>query len=279
MQIAITSLSQTGGHSDGRLPSGFHIEHNIPYPGRPAGSVDGPDEMRLKVRELVRADAGVIKVCTSGGVLWSRDDPRHVYFRVEEFDVLVEEAAAAGLAVLAHAQSTDGIKRAIRAGIRSIEHDIYLDDEAISMMIDAGTWLVPTLIAPQAVLSAVDAGAHIPAESVRKAQEVLHAHTDSFAQALAAGIKIAMGTDSGVGQHGENLTELALMQAGGMTPQQVLAATTTSAAELMKMVDEVGSITPGKRADLVVVEGDPFDLIALKSNIAAVYKDGVKVRG
>jgi imidazolonepropionase-like amidohydrolase len=279
MQIAITILSQTGGHSDGWLPSGFHIEHNLPHPGRPSGLVDGPDEMRRKVRELVRAGAGVIKVCTSGGVLSPRDDPRHAHFRPEELNVLLEEATAAGRGVMAHAQSTDGIKNAIRAGVRSIEHGIYLDDEAISMMIDAGTWLVPTLIAPQAVLTAVDAGANIPAESLRKAKEVIHAHADSFAQAVAAGVKIAMGTDSGVGQHGENLTELPLMQAGGMTPQQVLAATTTSAAELMGMSDEIGSITPGKRADLVVVAGDPFDLAALKSNIAAVYKDGVKVRG
>lgn len=279
MQIAITILSQTGGHSDGWLPSGFHLEHNLPHPGRPSGLVDGPDEMRRKVRELVRAGADVIKVCTSGGVLSPRDDPHHAHFRPEELTVLVEEATAAGRSVMAHAQSTDGIKNAIRAGIRSIEHGIYLDDEAISMMIDAGTWLVPTLIAPQAVLTAVDAGANIPAESVRKAKEVIHAHADSFAHAVAAGVKIAMGTDSGVGQHGENLTELPLMQAGGMTPQQVLAATTTSAAELMGMSDEIGSITVGKRADLVVVAGDPFDLAALKSNIAAVYKDGVKVRG
>ena len=279
LQIAITILSQTGGHSDGWLPSGFHIEHDMPHPGRPSGLVDGPDEMRRRVREIVRAGANVIKVCTSGGVLSPRDDPRHAHFRADELDVLVAEATAAGRGVMAHAQSTDGIKNAIQAGIRSIEHGIYLDAEAISMMVDAGTWLVPTLIAPQAVLNAVDAGANVPAESVRKAREVMKAHSDSFAQAVAAGVKVAMGTDSGVGPHGDNLTELPLMQAGGMTAQQGLAATTSSAAELLGMSDEIGSIAAGKRADLVVIAGDPFDLLALKSNIAAVYKDGVRVRG
>ncbi|MDQ6741200.1 MAG: amidohydrolase family protein, partial [Actinomycetota bacterium] len=172
-----------------------------------------------------------------------------------------------------------GIKNAIRAGIRSIEHGIYLDAEAISMMIDAGTWLVPTLSAPQAVLNAVAGGAKIPTESLRKARGVIQAHAESFSRAVDAGVKVAMGTDTGVGPHGSNLDELALMESGGMTPQQVLAASTSSAADLLGMGEDVGAIAPGKRADLVVVSGDPFDLPAFKSNIAAVYKGGVKVRG
>ena len=279
MQIAVTIISQTGGHNDGWLPSGSTIDQLIAYPGRPSGLVDGPEEMRRKVRELVRAGAQVLKVCTSGGVLSPRDDPRHAHFRADELDMLVTEATAAGCAVMAHAQSTDGIKNAIRAGIRSIEHGIYLDDEAISMMLDAGTWLVPTLVAPRAVLDAVAEGARIPDASVRKAREVLKAHQDSVSRAIAAGVKIAMGTDSGVGPHGANLTELPLMAAAGMTPQHVLAATTSSAAELLGMSEEIGTISPGKRADLIVVAGDPFDLANLKTNIAAVYLNGIKVRG
>jgi imidazolonepropionase-like amidohydrolase len=227
----------------------------------------------------VRAGAQVLKVCTSGGVLSPRDDPRHAHFRADELDMLVTEATAAGCAVMAHAQSTDGIKNAVRAGIRSIEHGIYLDDEAISMMLDAGTWLVPTLVAPRAVLDAVAEGARIPDASVRKAKEVLSAHQDSVSRAIAAGVKIAMGTDSGVGPHGANLTELPLMAAAGMTPQHVLAATTSSAAELLGMSEDIGTIAPGKRADLVVVAGDPFDLANLKTNITAVYLAGIKVRG
>lgn len=279
MQIAISMISQTGGHGDGWMPSGFSIGHQIAHPGRPSGLVDGPDEMRRKVRELVRAGAQVIKVCTSGGVLSPRDDPRHAHFRTDELDVLVAEATAAGCGVMTHSQSTDGIKNSVRAGIRSIEHGIYLDSEAISMMIDAGTWLVPTLLAPQAVLNAVDAGANIPAASVRKALAVIEAHMDSFSRAVAAGVKVAMGTDTGVGPHGSNLDELPLMKAGGMTPQQVLAAATSSAAELLGMSDEIGTLAVGKRADLVIVGGDLFDLPKLKGNISAVYKDGTRVRG
>lgn len=279
MQISVTILSQTGGHGDGWLPSGMSSETVVPHPGRPSGVVDGVADMRRKVRELVRAGAQVIKVCTSGGVLSPRDDPRQAHFRPDELKALVDEANATGRRVMAHAQSTEGIKNAVRAGIDSIEHGIYLDDEAIAMMLDAGTWLVPTLVAPRSVLDAADAGARIPESSLVKAREVLSAHHDSFARAVSAGVKVAMGTDSGVGPHGANLAELGLMTAGGMTPQQVLAATTSSAADLLDMADEIGTVTAGKYADLCVVSGDPFDLDNLKSNIRAVYKNGVRVRG
>ncbi len=279
MQIAVTILSQTGGHGDGWLPSGMSGELAVAHPGRPSGVVDGPEEMRRKVREVVRAGAQVIKVCTSGGVLSPGDDPRRAQFRPDELDALMDEATAAGRRVMAHAQSTEGIKNAIRAGIQSIEHGIYLDDEAIAMMLDAGTWLVPTLVAPQAVIDAAEAGARIPEASIQKARDVLQDHHESFARAVSAGVKIAMGTDSGVGPHGANLAELELMAQGGMTPRQVLAATTSSAAELLNMADEIGTVSPGKRADLVIVDGDPLDLAQLKSNIHSVYKDGAKVRG
>jgi imidazolonepropionase-like amidohydrolase len=233
--------------------------------------------MRRVVRELVRAGADVIKVATSGGVLSPRDDPKHAHFRMEELEVLVSEAAAAGVWVMAHAQATEGIKNAIRAGIRSIEHGIYLDDEAISMMLEQGTYLVPTLVAPQGVISAAEAGAQIPEASLAKAREVVEIHRESFHKAVEAGVKVAMGTDSGVTPHGENLRELVLMTEGGMTPGQALVATSATAAELMGVQDELGSLEPGKRADLVVVEGDPFDLKTLPERIEAVYKDGQRV--
>jgi len=274
MQISITALSQTGGHVDAWQPSGARLPLMVGHPGRPDGIVDGPEEMRRKVRELVRAGADVIKVCTSGGVLSPRDDPRHAHFRPDELDVLVAEAAAAGLAVMAHAQATDGIKNAVRAGIRSIEHGIFLDDEAISMMLDRGTWLVPTLAAPQAVLDAVAAGVPVPEASARKAADVIDVHRDSFRRAVEAGVRVAMGTDSGVSPHGRNLDELALMVDGGMTAQQALVATTSSAAELLGVDSELGTIEAGKRADLVVVDGDPFDMASLACNVAAVYRDG-----
>jgi imidazolonepropionase-like amidohydrolase len=278
LQISLSMLSQTGGHGDGWMPFGGTVRALLTqHPGVPETIVDGPDEMRHKVRELIRMGADVIKVATSGGVLSPRDKPTHAHFRLEELEVLVEEANAAGIFVMAHAQAAPGIKNAIRAGIRSIDHGIYLDDEAIQMMLDRGTWLVPTLVAPRGVIDAADAGAAIPAASVAKAREVVETHSASFATAVAAGVKIAMGTDSGVTPHGENLRELELMVEGGMTPMQAIVATTRSAAELMGLEDELGTLEPGKRADLVVVDGDPLDFATLGKRIGAVYQDGVKV--
>jgi imidazolonepropionase-like amidohydrolase len=279
LRIAITVLSQTGGHGDGWLPSGLSLSLRVPYPGRPSGIVDGPEEMRKRVREIVRAGADAIKVCTSGGVLSPRDNPRHPHFRPDELAALLAEAAAAGLPVMAHAQATEGIKNAIRAGVRSVEHGIYLDDEAISMMLEAGTWLVPTLVAPVAVLDAAKNGVHLPDGVAAKAEEVVEVHRESFARAVAAGVKVAMGTDSGVSQHGQNLRELTLMAEGGMSPRAVLVAATSSAAALLGMQDEAGELSPGQRADIVAVAGDPFDLASLKANIRAVYQDGRLVRG
>jgi imidazolonepropionase-like amidohydrolase len=278
MQISISALSQTGGHGDGWMPSGCCVSPYPAHPGRPPSIVDGPDEMRQKVRELVRAGADVIKVFTSGGVLSPRDDPRHAHFRDDELEVLVTEASAAGLAVMAHAQATDGIKSAIRTGIRSIEHGIFLDDEAIAMMLERGTWLVPTLSAPRAVITAAEAGARMPEAFVTKAREVVDIHRDAFARAVDAGVTIAMGTDSGVGPHGDNLGELDLMAQGGLDPLGVLMATTASAARLMGLGDELGSLEPGKRGDVVLVEGDAYDFVDLKSRVRAVVKDGKQVR-
>jgi imidazolonepropionase-like amidohydrolase len=279
MQISISALSQTGGHGDGWLPSGITTFLMSPHPGRPPGLADGPEEVRKRVREIIRAGANVIKVHTSGGVLSPRDSPKHAQFQPDELAALMAEARAAGLPVMAHAQATDGIKNAVSAGVRSIEHGIYLDDEAIEMMLKAGTWLVPTLVAPVAVLNAASAGSQLPDGVAAKAREVIDAHSSAFARAVAAGVKIAMGTDTGVGPHGTNLEELPLMASGGMTPAQVLTATTQSAAELLRISDETGTIMPGKQADLVVLAGDPFDLANLKANIRAVYAAGRKVRG
>jgi imidazolonepropionase-like amidohydrolase len=279
LRIAITVLSQTAGHGDGWMPSGSGAPFQVSHPGRPPGIVDGPQEMRKRVREIARAGANVIKVCTSGGVLSPGDSPQHAHFRDDELAALMAEAAAFGLPVMAHAQATEGIKNAIRAGIRSIEHGIYLDDEAIAMMLDAGTWLVPTLVAPAGVLEAAKNGAQLPDGVLAKAQEVDEVHKASFARAAAAGVKVAMGTDSGVCPHGRNLEELALMASCGMTPADALVAATSSAADLLGVAEETGTLSPGKRADVVAVAGDPFDLPALRSAIRLVYKDGRAVRG
>ena len=276
MQISITMLSQTGGHGDDWEVCGAHVpSFFVPYPGVPLPIVDGPDEMRRRVRELVRAGADVIKIATSGGVLSSRDDPRHGHFRDAELAVLAEEAAAAGRFVMAHAQATDGIKAAVRNGIRSIEHGIYLDDEAIEMMLERGTYLVPTLVAPRGVLEARDRGIPVPQVMIDKTLMVMDTHAASIKAAIAAGVKIAMGTDSGVVPHGQNLRELDLMVDCGMSAVDALVATTKTAAELMGLDGELGTLEPGKRADVVLVEGDALD--GLAGRVRRVWKDGLQV--
>jgi imidazolonepropionase-like amidohydrolase len=208
-------------------------------------------------------------------VLSPRDDPRHGHFRDDELAVLHAEAAAAGKFVMAHAQANDGIKAAVRNGIRSIEHGIYLDDEAIEMMLAAGTWLVPTLSAPRAVLAAAEAGVNVDEVIVRKTEMVFATHTESFRRAVEAGVRVAMGTDSGVGPHGQNLEEIRLMvEHSAMTPAQAWAATTSSAAALLGVDDTLGTLDVGKRADVVLLRGSIDDVDKLGQRITGVWKDG-----
>ncbi|HXI45256.1 MAG TPA: amidohydrolase family protein [Candidatus Acidoferrales bacterium] len=274
MQISLTMLSQTGGHGDDWHVSGSAIPMMARHPGMPDNIVDGPDEMRRKVRELHRMGADVIKVATSGGVASPRDDPRHAHFRPAELEVLVEEASAAGMFVMAHAQAADGIKNAVRAGIRSIEHGIFLDDEGIELMLRHKTWLVPTLVAPLGVIETAEAGGSISAAVLAKARAVVETHRSAVRSAIKAGVRLAMGTDTGVTAHGLNLRELPLMAELGMTPAAVLEATTRSAAELMGVADERGTIEPGKLADLVIVRGDPYELGTIRERIQSVWLGG-----
>jgi imidazolonepropionase-like amidohydrolase len=278
MQLSITVLSQTGGHGDDWQLCGAHAPGLMTeHPGRPRNIVDGPEGMRHKVREVIRSGADVIKICTSGGVLSPRSNPQHAHFRDDELEMCVSEAAAAGRFVMAHAQANAGIKAAIRAGIRSIEHGIYLDDEAIQMMLDAGTYLVPTLIAPMGVLEAVDRGIDVPSFMIDKTKLVMVAPHYSSRGAAAAGVKIAMGTDCGVLPHGENLRELASMRDIGMSDSEVWVASTRTAAELMGVDGETGTLEVGKRADAVILDGSALDVADLKPRIRRVYQDGAPV--
>ncbi|GAA1539462.1 MULTISPECIES: metal-dependent hydrolase family protein [Brevibacterium] len=275
MSIAVNIMSQTGGHGDFHLVSGADSPFMAPHPGRPSGVADGLEGVQRKTRELLRAGADHIKICSTGGVLSPRDDPRHSQFTEAEIAVIVAEAASQGAHVMSHAQGAPGIKNAVRAGVRSIEHGIYLDDEAIDLMLANGTFLVPTLQAPQAVIKSAEAGSALPQSVVDKAHAVIEAHYASIARAHEAGIRIAMGTDAGVGPHGENLEEISLLAGVGLSTAEALAAGTSVAAELLGH-DEVGRIGEGALADLVVVDGDLSieDVRGIEDRVSSVYQGG-----
>lgn len=278
LDISIQALGQTGGHSDFWMPSGTCLPLLPTHPGRPEAVVDGADQMRMRVRELIRAGADVIKLNVSGGVISPRGNPRHPQLRPDEIAEAVAEATAAGIPVMAHAHSTEGIRNALRAGIRSIEHGTYLDDECVELMRDNGVWLVPTLGVVGALLDGIEAGASMPDAVVAKLKQGREAHLASVRLAIDAGVRIAMGSDAAALGHGRNLEELAQMHALGMAPADVLRAATISAAELMNHGDLVGSVEAGKRGDLTLVAGDPFDFTAYPGNVRAVFKRGVQVR-
>ncbi|MEW6086382.1 MAG: amidohydrolase family protein [Chloroflexota bacterium] len=281
MQISISVLTITGGHGDGWMRSGNEFDLFPSYPGFPASRVDGVDDCRRKVREVLRAGADIIKICSTGGVLSPTDHPEFTQFSPEELEVIVREAAyRRGVKVMAHAQGVEGIKNAVRAGIHSIEHGIYLDDEAIELMLKHGTFLVPTLLAPLAVLEAGEKGG-MPEYGIRKSKEVIEIHSESIARAHKAGVKIAMGTDAGVMPHGTNLRELGLMVNIGMTPMESIVATTKIAAQCLGWDDEVGTLEAGKLADIVIAKMNPIqDIRSLENNdnIALVMKDGKVVK-
>ena len=276
MRIAVTPLSQTGGHGDSMTPSGVGI-----WPGdseRPYGVVDGIEGVRRVTREVLRAGADQIKIMTSGGVLSPNDEPGATGFSPEEIAAVVYEAHAAGKTVMSHAQANQGIKNAVLAGVESIEHGIYLDEEACAEMKKRGTYLVATLIAPTWVLRRAEKDpASMPPYAVRKSKEVIEDHRKAFRLAVESGVKIAMGTDTGVGPHGTNAEEIALMVENGMTPMQAIVATTKTAAECARVDKLVGTIAVGKRADIIGVRGDPLANIGLfkdQASVAFVMKDG-----
>jgi len=219
----------------------------------------------------------VIKMFTTGGVLSPSDQPEATQFTVEEIQVMVEEAHAHGKRTMSHAQGTQGIKNAVLAGVESIEHGIYLDDEVIDLMLERGTFLVPTLVAPVGVLEQAEETGTIPDWALDKTKRVLEIHKASIARAHESGVRIAMGTDSGVTPHGENLRELGLMVDIGMSPMEAIVASTKVAAECLAMEDQIGTIEKDKLADVVLVQGDPLADIRLlenKENIAVVIKGG-----
>lgn len=262
------------------MPCGAEVPPSLDRAG--GFVVDGVDEMRRGVRATLRSGADWVKLCTSGGVLSPSDEPTAAQFTVEEIRAAVYEAGEQEKRCLAHAISNRGIKNAVAAGVASIEHGCYLDDEAVAMMKRAGTYLVPTLKAPRDILAQAERDPKaIPAVMVAKSRVVADHHVRSFALAVRSGVKIAMGTDSAVGRHGENARELALMVEGGMSPMQAIVAATADSAELLGLSDQVGTLQPGRFADLVVIEGDPLSDIRVMSDparVRLVLKGGVPAK-
>ena len=282
MRLSVSILSQTGGHGDPMFPCGAEIRFASVI-DVPDGRVDGVDGMRRRVREVLRAGADVIKLCASGGVLSVGDFPDTPEFTVEEIAAAVAEASVRGGHVLAHAMSAQGIKNALRAGVRSVEHGCLLDEEGIALLLERDAFLVPTLVAPHDVLAVAEAHPErIPEEMVDKCHRVSRMHMDAFRAAVDAGVNIALGTDSGVGAHGRNGRELALMVEGGLTPMAAITAATAAPARLLGLADDLGTLAPGRIADLIAVAGDPLEDISIlgrPGTIRVVVKGGNTVLG
>lgn len=278
LRIAVTALSQTGGHGDGLMPSGVRVSFFPDSPEHPMGVTDGVESVRQTTRAVLRAGADQIKIMTSGGVLSPNDEPGATGFTPEEIAAVVYEAHASGKTVMSHAQAMQGIKNAVLAGVESIEHGIYLTEEICAEMKKRGTFLVATLIAPMWVLRRAEKDpSSMPPYAVRKSKEVIDDHKKAFRMAVEMGVAIAMGTDTGVGPHGTNAEELALMVQNGLTPMQAIVATTKTAAECVRLGKQVGTLEVGKRGDLIAVAGDPLSDIAVlqdRDKIRLVLKDG-----
>jgi imidazolonepropionase-like amidohydrolase len=278
LKISIGMVSATGGHNDPWLLSGERPRAVFPvYPGVPDTVADGPEQMRRVVRELVRAGADVIKIAVSGGVSSPRDSPEDCHLRDDELQMLVGEASALRRPVMAHAHAAGAVKAAARAGVRSIEHGTMLDDEAIELMLEHGTFLVPTLAVPRAFVQDAEAGGGRPPELVAQARALIERHGESFRAALAAGVPIAFGSDGGFLAHERVLEELEAMADAGMDRSDCLRSATSRAAELLDLDHELGTLASGKRADFVVVDGDPLRFAELPERIRDVYKDGERV--
>lgn len=277
LRISVVGLAQTGGHGDQVMASGVNLR--LPNSELPYTVVDGVEAVRKATREVIRAGADQVKVATSGGVMSPSSEPGATGFSPEEIAVIVYEAAAAGRTVMAHAQAPQGIRNAVLAGIHSIEHGIYLEEDVMEEMKRRGTYLVPTLVAPVWVLRRAERDpGNIPPYALRKAHEVKEAHAKSFRAAVERGVPIAMGTDTGVGVHGTNAEELQLMVEGGMTPMQTITATTGIAADCVRLGHLTGRLEAGKRADLLVVDGDPLQDVSIlqdRAKLQVIMKDGV----
>jgi len=273
MLVAVHALGARGGHCDN---TGFPYQRFGSESGIAEGIASGPDQFRDAVRFQIKYGADVIKVCATGGVLSLADDVGAAQITQAEMDAIVDEAHRLGRRTAAHAHGAEGAKVAIRAGIDSIEHGSFLDDEAVRMMKEKGTYLVPTLMAGE-YAGGRKATRKYPPEIAAKALQALDGRSAAFKRASGAGVKIAFGTDSGVSPHGRNAEEFALLVEHGLSAAAALR-TSVAAAALLGVDRITGTLEAGKEADIVAVPGDVLRAITATEHVRFVMKGGRIVR-
>jgi len=269
LQVATLAVGATGSHNDLIGFSPYLEFHEM------KGIADGPDEIRRAVRFQVKNGAEVIKMMASAGVLTEEGSAGAPQYSQEEMDAVVAEARLWGLDVAAHAHGTEAIRRAVIAGVRSIEHGSLLDDEVIALMKKRGTWLVSDVYNDDFILAEF-ARKGYPEKIIAKEREIGRLQRESFRRAARAGVRIAFGTDAGIFPHGWNAKQLAKMVEWGLTPLQAIQSATSAAAELLRWQDRIGALEAGLLADVIGVEGDPLkDVTVLERKIPFVMKGGV----
>jgi imidazolonepropionase-like amidohydrolase len=267
MAVSGPSLGITGGHCDNN-------SLNASFDERSDGVADGPWEVRAKVRENVKYGADLTKFCATGGVFSKGTKVGMTQYTLEEMQAIVDESHTHGRKVAAHAHGNEGIKRAIIAGVDSIEHASFLDREAIQMGIDRGTYFAIDIYNTEYTLE-MGAANGVPEENINKEREVGTMQRQSFTLAVNMGARVVFATDSGVYPHGDNGKQFARAVRFGMTPEQAIMSATSLTAELLGWEDKVGEIAPGQFADIIAVHGDPIDDISELEDVDFVMKGGV----
>lgn len=264
-------LATTGGHAD---PTNGYRHDLMGDPGPADGVLNGVEDARKAVRQRYKDGADFIKITATGGVLSLAKSGQNPQFTLEELEAVVQTATDYGMHVAAHSHGAEGMKRAVLAGVHSIEHGTFMTDEIIGLMKERGTYYVATISAGRFVAEKAAEAGYFPDIVRPKAVAVGPQIQDTFAMAWKGGVKIAFGTDAGVGPHGDNALEFVYMVEAGMPPMEAIRSATLTAAELLGVQDELGSIAAGKLADIIAVDGDPLDDITLLQDVSFVMKDG-----
>tara|TARA_Y100001934_G_scaffold108344_1_gene132917 strand:- start:2339 stop:3628 length:1290 start_codon:yes stop_codon:yes gene_type:complete len=265
------SIATTGGHAD---PSNGMSHMIRPDVGPKQGVVNGEVEARAAVRSRYQDGADLIKITATGGVLSVAKSGQNPQFMTDELGAIVDTAKDYGMTVAVHAHGKEGMKRAVIAGVDSIEHGTYMDDEIRNLMKKHGTYYVPTILAGKFVADKAKIDGYFPALVQPKAAAIGPLIQSTFAKAHKSGVKIAFGTDSGVSAHGDNAQEFALMVEAGMSPADAILSATVNSADLLGISETLGSLEPGKLADMIAVKGNPLENIRLLESVAFVMKDG-----